>query len=65
MQYANWDISKVYSFFDEQKLMVGKEKSITFYKNGQMVTEHFDGKLGIMFERVFDANLHDELANFF
>lgn len=61
LQYANWDISKPQSFFDEQKMMAGKEKSITFYKEGQITTEHFDGPLGIIFERVFDANLHDEL----
>ena len=62
LQYANWNISKPQSFLDEQKLMVGKKKSITLYKKGQIVTEHFDGPLGIIFERVFDANLHDELA---
>ena len=62
LQYANWDISKPYSFFDEQKLMAGKEKSITFYKDGHTITEHFDGQLGILFERSFDANLYDELA---
>ena len=32
-------------------------------KEGTITKEHFDGKLGIIFERVFDANLHDELAN--
>lgn len=63
LQYANWDISKPQSFFDEQKNMAGKEKTITFYKEGTITKEHFDGKLGIIFERVFDANLHDELAN--
>ena len=63
LQYANWNISKLQSFFDEQKRMAGKEKSITFYKEGQIIIEHFDGPLGIIFERVFDANLHDELVN--
>ena len=63
LQYANWDISKPQSFFDEQKLMAGKEKSITFYKEGQITTEHFDGPLGIIFERVFDVNLHEELKD--
>ena len=43
--------------------MAGKEKTITFYKAGQITKKHFDSKLGIIFERVFDANLHDELAN--
>jgi hypothetical protein len=62
LQYANWDISKPYSFFEEQKLMAGKEKSITFYKDGQITNASFDGPLGIFFERTFDANLHDELA---
>jgi hypothetical protein len=42
--------------------MVGKEMSITFYKDGQMTKAHFDGPLGIIFERMFDANLHEELA---
>lgn len=63
LQYANWNISKPQSFFDEQKLRAGKEKSITFYKKGEITTEHFDGPLGIIFERIFDANLHDKLAN--
>lgn len=62
LQYANWDITKPQSFFDEQKLMAGKEKYITFYKEGQIISEHFDGQLGIIFERMFDANLHEELA---
>jgi hypothetical protein len=42
--------------------MAGKEKYITFYKEGQIISEHFDGQLGIIFERMFDANLHEELA---
>ena len=62
LQYANWNISKPQSFFDKQKLMAGKEKSITFYKEDQITTEHFDGPLGITFERVFDANLHEILT---
>lgn len=62
LQYANWDITKPQSFFDKQKLMAGKEKSITFYKKDQITTEHFDGPLGITFERVFDANLHEKLT---
>ena len=62
LQYANWDISKPYSFFDEQKLMAGKEKTITFYKDGQKTNASFNGPLGIAFERTFDANLHEELA---
>ena len=63
LQYANWDISKPQSFFDEQKLMAGKEKSITFYKEGQITTKHFDGPLGFIFEQVFDVNLHEELKD--
>lgn len=63
LQYANWDISKPYSFFDEQKLMTGKEKSISFYKDGQTTKAYFDGPLGIAFERAFDANQHDMLSN--
>jgi hypothetical protein len=43
--------------------MAGKEKSITFYKEGQITTEHFDGPLGIIFERVVDVNLHEELKD--
>jgi len=62
LKYANWDITKPQPFFDEQKLMAGKEKYITFYKEGQIISEHFDGQLGIIFERMFDANLHEELA---
>ena len=63
LQYANWDISKPYSFFDEQKLMAGKEKTITFYKDGQKTNASFNGPLGIAFERTFDANLHEVLVN--
>ena len=43
--------------------MAGKEKSITFYKDGQITNASFNGPLGIFFERTFDANLHDVLAN--
>ena len=45
--------------------MAGKEKYITFYNEGQIISEHFDGQLGIIFERAFDAKLHDELANIY
>lgn len=65
LQYANWEICKPYSFFDEQKLMAGKEKTITFYKDGQITNASFNGPLGIIFERAFDAKLHDELANIY
>lgn len=63
LQYADWDISKKEYFFDEQNRMKGKEKQITLYAGNSIVTEYFDGPLGIIFERVFDSDLHEQLVN--
>ena len=66
LQYANWDITKKKSFFDEQKLMKGKEKDIIFYNEEiQFVKEHFENQLGISFERSFNSVLHKEMVKRF